>query len=986
MKTMFALSRQYRLRMCGIFAAGVLTASAVSGQSQQLRIHDEVNSSVTTVLRGSQHPLALPQNDAGRMASGTRMNGVTLYFNRSAAQQADLNALLAAQQDPSSPQYHKWLTPEEFGARFGLAQPDIEKVQAWLEQQGFTIGSVMRSATGIRFSGTVGQVESAFGTQMHYYTVGGEKHFAPSTALSVPSALAGVVSGIRNLDDFRPKAQHIPVRKTFTSGLSGNNFFAPPDIVTAYDIQPLHNSMVDGTGQTIAIMGQSYVAVGDIEAFQTASGLPKKDPQLVLVPGTGNDGSFSQGDESESDLDLEWSSAMAPGANVVFVYTGSDTNFGVFDSAQFAIDNKIGNIISISYSTCEPNFSGPTDTNFTTLEGIFAQAAAQGQTVTAASGDQGSTACFSNNPPQTGDMPLSFQEQIAVNYPASSAYVTGVGGTSASSSDVDGGSNVATYWSSNGTNDVTSSLLKYIPEVVWNDDPSTCPSPYTNCLSATGGGKSTLVAQPSWQSAYFTATGHANPDSSHRLVPDISFYSSPNLPGYLYCTSDQSVWDPGDPTTGTPPQAASCNAGFRDNSTGDLTVAGGTSFATPIFAGMVAMLNQSAGYTTGSGLVNTELYKLASNSTTYNAVFNDVTSGNNYCLTSNNCATTGSSSGYAAATGYDMTTGLGSFDVFKLSAVWPMSTSTLVGSKVSVQPANASVAAGTNDIVTITVTAQTGSTVPTGSVTLQIDGGSNFGGSTVSNLSLNATTGQVTYTANFATGGTHQVVAQYSGDSTFAVSTGVGAIVVTGGGGGSGTFKLAATPSTLTVSQGNTGNETLTLTPAGGYTGTVTFSFSTSNDTALANLCIYSDTGFDTNGNLEVTGTAAVSGIIQVDTSASCVTTGAARTGAHHMRLIPHSSSGAAANHKPKSSLPGGLAFAGLLLAGLLGRASRKLRGLACVIALLAVMAGLSACGSASSSGGPTEPAKGTYTITFQGQDTTNATITAETSFTLTIN
>ena len=982
MKTMFALSRQYRLRMCGVLAAGVLATSTLSGQSPLSRIHDEVNSSVTTVLRGSQHPLALPQNDAGRMPSGTRLNGVTLYFSRSAAQQADLNALLAAQQDPSSPQYHKWLTPEQFGARFGMAQPDIEKVKAWLEQQGFTIGSVMRSATGIRFSGSIGQIESAFGTQMHYYTVGGEKHFAAATALSVPSALAGVVSGIRNLDDFRPKAQHIPVRKTFTSGLSGNNFFAPPDIVTAYDIGPLHSASVNGTGQTIAIMGQSYVNVADIEAFQTASGLTKKDPQLVLVPGTGNDGAFRQGDESESDLDLEWSSAMAPGANVVFVYTGSDTNFGVFDSVQFAVDNKIGTIVSLSYSTCEANFSGSSDTNFTTLEGIFSQAATQGQSVMAASGDQGSTACFLDNPPQAGDPPLSFQQQIAVNYPASSAYVTAVGGTEAPSSDVDGGSNAATYWSSNGTNDVTSSLLKYIPEVVWNDDPSSCPAPFTNCLSATGGGKSTLVAQPSWQTAYFTATGHTNPSSSHRLVPDIAFYSSPNLPGYLYCSSDQSVWDPGDPTTGTPPQAASCDAGFRDNSTGDLTVAGGTSFATPIFAGMVAMLNQSAGYTAGSGLVNTELYKLASNSAT-SGVFHDVTSGNNYCLTSNNCATTGSGTGFAATTGYDMTTGLGSFDAAGLAAVWPMSTSTLVGSKVSVQPANASVPAGTNDIVTITVTAQSGSTVPTGSVTLQIDGGPNFGGSTVSNQSLNAS-GQVTYTANFSTGGTHQVVAQYAGDTNFAVSTGVGVIVVTGGG-GAGSFKMAASPSTLTVSRGNTGNETLTVTPAGGYTGTVTFSFSTSNDTALTNLCIYSGAGFDSNGNLPVTGASAVSATLQVDTSASCVTSQAIGVGAHGMRLIPHNRSGVAANHKPKSSLPAGLAFAGLLLAGLLGRASSKLRGLACVIALFAVMTGLSACGS-TTSGGPSEPAKGTYTITLQGQDASNATITAQTSFTLTIN
>jgi subtilase family serine protease len=976
MKTMFALSRQPRLRMCGMLAACVLTASSLSAQSPLPRIHNEVNSSATTVVRGSQHPLALPQYDAGRMPSGTRMNGVTLYFSRSAAQQAALNALLAAQQDPSSPQYHKWLTPEQFGAQFGMAQSDIEKVKAWLEQQGFAVGSVMRSATGIRFSGTVGQVEAAFGTEMHYYTVGGEKHFAPATALSVPSALADVVAGVRNLDDFRPKAQHIPVRKNFTSGTSGNNYFAPPDIVTAYDMQTLYNASVNGAGETIAIMGQSFINISDIEAFQSAAGLAKKDPQLVLVPGSGNDGVFSPGDESESDLDLEWSSSMAPGANVIFVYTGSDTNFGVYDSAQYAIDNNVGNIISLSYSTCETQLDSST---LTSLENMFSQAAAQGQTVMAASGDAGSTACY-------GDTSLSTaqQEAIVVNYPASSAYVTGVGGTEAPAADYTGGgsagANTSTYWNSNGS-DMVSSLIKYIPEIVWNDSPTSgCPAA-TNCLSATGGGKSTLVAQPSWQTTYFSTTGESNPDSSHRLVPDIAFYSSPGAPGYLYCTSDQSAWDTADG------QVGSCTSGFRDGTSNLLTVAGGTSFATPIFAGMVALLNQQGNYVTGSGEINKELYTLAANSATYAAVFHDVTSGNNFCNTPSNCAGTGSGTGYSATTGYDMVTGLGSFDVAKLAAIWPMSTNMLAGSKVSVQPANSSVAAGTDDIVTITVTGQTGSTVPTGTVTLQIDGGPNFGGSTVTNQTLNSS-GQLTYTANFSTAGTHQVVAQYSGDAAFATSTGVGVIVVTGGS-GTGSFTVASAPSTLTIAQGSTGTTTLTVTPANGYTGTVAFSYSLSSSALNGNnFCIFVVSGFDSNGNLNVTGTSAVSGQLKLDTNGSDCSgsVGGARTG-HGMHLMPRTGSGAAAaNHKPGSSLPGGgLALAGLLLAGLLGRASRRLRSLACVIALASVMFGLSACGSSSGSSSQNAP-KGTYTVTFQGQDSTHTNVTAQTSFTLVIN
>jgi hypothetical protein len=339
-----------------------------------------------------------------------------------------------------------------------------------------------------------------------------------------------------------------------------------------------------------------------------------------------------------------------------------------------------------------------------------------------------------------------------------------------------------------------------------------------------------------------------------------------------------------------------------------------------------------------------------------------------------------------------MTTGLGSVDVYLLSKVWPMSASALLGSGVAVQPANASVAAGTNDVVTITVTSQTGSTVPTGSVTLQIDGGTNCGGvattcggTTVANQSLNAS-GQVTYTANFTAAGTHQVLAQYAGDATHAPATGVGVIIVTGSG-GSGSFKTTTSPSTLTVSSGSSGTETLTVTPANGYTGTVGFMFTLSSSALTSqNFCIFETSGFDSNGNLQVSGTAPASGQLQIDTNGSdCSSASTGALKGHGMRMVPRKGSGVAANSKPKSSLPGGgLALAGLLLAGLLGRASRKLRGLACMIALAAVMFGVSACGS--SSGGPANAPKGTYTITFQGQDSVTTTLTSQSTFTLVIN
>jgi subtilase family serine protease len=951
-----------------MLAACALAAAALGAQTPAPRIQEEVSSSSVSTLQGSLHPLAQARYDSGRVPSNTRLSGVSIVFSRSATQQADLETLIAAQQNPSSPLYHHWLNPDQFAARFGMAPSDLNKVQAWLEQQGFSVDSVARSRNMIRFSGNVNQVEQAFQTQMHYYTIGGEKHFAASTALTLPSALTPVVLAVRNLDDFRPrpmiqKSRTIQANPAFTSSVSGSVFFSPGDIKVAYGINTLISAGDIGTGQSIAIMGQSSIVTSDIENFETAAGLTVKDPNLILVPGTGAAQTYA-GDEGESDLDIEWSGGIAPGADIFFVYTGSTSNGGVYDSIQYAIDEKIGNIISVSYGSCEPQLSAG---QASALDAILAQAATQGQTVVAASGDAGSSGCYVS--PTTTNPTLAEQEELAVNYPASSQYVTGVGGTEITSADDTAGS---AYWEAKGSTDEITSLLQYIPEVAWNDDAASVAAGATS-LSATGGGVSALyTTSPSWQKGV-----PGIPTTAGRYVPDVAFYASPDLPGYLYCTSDTSDWNTS--------QQASCNSGFRDSATNDLTVAGGTSFATPVFAGMVAILNQAQNYTAGQGLINPTLYTLASNATTYAAAFHDVTTGNNECpstLGSTYCSTASEGS-YTTTAGYDPVTGLGSVNLSALVTAWPTTTGpVLISTTTTVSASSTTPALNASDTFTITVTPASGTVAPGGTITAIVDGGTPVTGIA---LTASGSSGVATYPTTFTTAGTHTIVFQYSGSSTFAPSTTAISVTVPSPSSGVGTFKLSATG--VTVAQGSSGSSTITVTPstAPAYTGTVYLTFTSSNDTALTNLCYdFTDTLTDGDGSVTVTGTTAVTTQLTFDTNASdCASAAVAKSGKHAMHRL-----GAAKTSRSNTPNPAPLAvaFAGLLLAGFMGRSSRKLRNLAAVIGLLAIGLGLSACGSSSSSSTTvSDPPKGTYTITVTGQDSTTATITTTTTFTLVI-
>jgi len=590
----------------------------------------ELSDTNRVTMYGNVHPLARAQYDQGRVPGSMPMRRVTLVFNRTAAQQSELETLLKQQQDRSSSNYHKWLTPQEYAARFGLSESDIERVTDWLEARGFTVVEKANGRSFIVFSGSASQVESAFVTELHHYKLDDETHVANATEPRVPSALSSVVLGFRALNDFRPRPRHAVVRRMssvrseFTSSISGNHFLAPDDFATIYDLKPLYDKSLDGTGQSIAVMGQTDILQSDVQKLRSVSGLPANTAQVVLVPGSPDPG-VVQGDITEADLDLEWAGAVARNASLIFVNSGN----GVFDSMQYAIDQNLAPVISISYGNCEHNF---TNSEVSTLTALLQQANAQGITVSAASGDSGAADC--DFPLTSRQVVRSATHGLAVDLPASSPFVTGVGGT-----QFNEGSNASSYWSS-VNNSLNGSALSYIPEVAWNETATELAN--GGSIAAGGGGASTLFPKPSWQS------GNGVPNDSARDVPDISLNAAVTNDGYLICSQ------------------GSCVNGYRAADS-TLTVVGGTSAGAPAFAGIVALLNQSTG--TRQGNVNPILYQLAATSSD---AFHDITSGDNKvpCTAGSTGCPNGGQIGYSAAAGYDLATGLGSLDAYRLVTEW----------------------------------------------------------------------------------------------------------------------------------------------------------------------------------------------------------------------------------------------------------------------------------------------------------------------------
>jgi subtilase family serine protease len=889
------------------------------------RIAAPLNTGQVVPLRGNVHGMARAEFDQGRADGSTLMGGLSLAFKPSAAQQADLDKLLAQQQDPSSSKYHKWLTPAQFADRFGMSRNDIGRVTDWLQLQGLTVTRVANSRNQVFFEGTVAQVESAFHTKIHNYLVNEELHYANASEPAVPAALAGMTIAVQNLHNFQPKPR-LRLRPNFTSHIKGSHFLAPGDFATIYDVQALYAAGIDGAGQKIAVTGQSAINLTDVHNFRSAAGLATNDPTLLLQPNTGTS-TVCAGDEAESDLDVEWTGGIAKNAAIIFVHTGllagetcSKRSFGAFNALQYAVDQNLAPVISNSYGNCEALIGSA---GAQTMRGWAQQAGAQGQTIVSSSGDSGAADC---------DFHVASATQgFAVDLPAAIPEVTGAGGTEFSG-DVAGtvtgippntNASGTTYWSGTTNSvDPISSALSYIPETSWND--TAFDIAHSGFVSASGGGASIYFAKPSWQA------GTGVPNDAKRDVPDVALNASADHDGYLVCSEDGA-------------KVPACSSGFRDSSQ-NLGVVGGTSADAPTLSGILALLNQylvTNGFQSKPGLgnANPTLYHIA----TYNpSAIHDITSGNNIvpCTTGTpSCPTTGTLQfGFTAGTGYDQVTGLGSIAGNQLALAWGQ---LLTPSSTSISASTPQIIQGVNETFMVTVTPSTA----TGTVSLSASGVA-LGTAAVS-------AGNATFSTTALPPGTNSVTATYNG--IFATSTSAAVpVTVTPP-----SYSVSSNIATIAVVGGTPAQATLTITPGNNFPQSITFSCS---NLPAESSCVFSPTSVTPNG-------AAVTDSLSIKTTAPTARLNSPfeRGGRIFYAVL----------------LPGVLGVA--LSGGSRNRAVRQIRLLSLITLLGFSTLGLGACGNSSATKDPGTP-KGSSTVVVTATTSGANPVTQTAKIVLTVN
>lgn len=869
--------------------------STLTFAAQADRISGSIDAGQRVSLSKNIQLEAKAEFDQGLVDPSLKLGYMTLLTLPTASQRKAIDQLLADQQNPRSKSYHKWLTPEQYADRFGLTQADITKLKSWLTAQGFTVLNVARARNTIHFSGTAAQAQAAFQTEIHHFNVNGELHYANATPPSVPAALSGVVTAVRGLNDFRPKAKNLRKNQAIQGFYDSTNFgdlAAPGDIATIYDIKALYTAGIDGTGIRIAVGGQTDVYLADLTEFRTGFGLSALSCttnsgtgvitacndshfKYVLVSGSPDPG-VQSGDLGESDLDLEWSGAIAKGAQIIFV---NSTN--AFESYYDAIDNNRAQVISLSYGICEQGDQGFIDQD----EAELALANTEGITFLNSTGDSGAGSCDPNG------SNLSTQG-LAISYPASSQYVTGVGGSSIPLANF-----TATYWgTSNGTDGGTA--LSYIPEGTWNDafeigafciaNPSNtfCTGNGINSaqsaqtalgISSTGGGASNCATvnvsgvctagfpRPSYQSS-LTVAGQATGGSAVRFSPDVAMFASPNFPGYIFCVP-QNEWGVSSST------ASTCASGISNSVENDASIIGGTSASAPVFAGVVALLNQylQGSSSTGLGNINPTLYTLATSTTS--GAFNHINSGTNqvYCQSGTpasqpaalRCpvavapATLGlfgfDSAVFDSATHYNLVTGLGSPDVNKLAIAWA---ATLPGFTLGASTNTLTAVAGhASNASTITVTAENGFT---GSVAFTCTGLPAGATCTFTPTSSTTSTSLTIQTASNTAAATTTVTVQ--GTSGAATASTTVSLVVSAT---DQSFTIAPVSGSVSVVQGQPAPVVFNITPdpTNGFTGTLNFSSSSCSGLPAESHCTFSPTSVPVNNtattvNLTISTTA----------------------------------------------------------------------------------------------------------------------------------
>jgi len=684
--------------------AQAVEPAAMALAQPRTRITGGIDDKDRVTLSGNRHRRLASALDQGRADDALPVRRMILSLNGDAAQQTALERLVAARRDPASPAHGQWLSAPEFERQFGVSDADMATVVQWLQQQGFTVDEIPAGRRAIVFSGTAGRIRAAFQTEMHHYKVGQKEHLANATDPTIPQALADVVGGVVSLHDFRSRPLHVNARPApeFTNGSSHS--MAAADFHTIYNVKPLLSSGIDGTGRSIAVLGRTNVVMADMAQFRTVMGLPANPPQIII---NGSDPGRQTGDEGESDLDLQWAGAVAPGASIKFVTSASTASTDGIDlSAQYAVSNNVADVITLSYGLCEADL-GTSAANF--YNNLWQQATAQGMTVFVSSGDSGAADC------DAGDATTATRGR-AVNGLCTSPYSTCVGGTQFSDT-----ANPAQYWATSNNATDMSSVLSYIPEVVWNESGNVSGG---SGLWASGGGASTIFSKPSWQ------TGLGVPNDGKRDVPDVALAAASH-DGYIVYSSDNT------------------------SSTRTKYVFGGTSASAPSFAGIMALVNQKTGARQGNA--NPRFYQLAALQANGGLpYFHQVVGGNNSVPgVTGFAATTNAGTPY-----YNQATGLGSVDTTVLVNNWagllPASTTSLV-----VSPAASSMYAQS---VTLTATVNSAGTAsPTGTVQFK-DAGVNLGSA------VTLSDGVASLSTSSLTPGSHSLTATYSGDGNTGAS------------------------------------------------------------------------------------------------------------------------------------------------------------------------------------------------------------------------
>jgi len=650
----------------GIAALSAQTQGGVVAALQPVRQADRIGSnpdygSLTPLHEGLPGWVRVENQTPGQGVDLGATVHVALVLSRDATAEAALEQLLANQQNPASPFYHQWLTPQQVGQLFGPTPNDLSVVSAWLTSQGLKIDSIAPSGVIIRASGTMAVVGDAFHTSFGMFSVGDRQRLSVVSEPLIPAVLSPVIRSVHGLTEaqYEPQSKfsvhELPttgVRPQLTTTNSDGVIFyliMPNDFAVIYDIASVYSggdkgATIGSKAQHIAIIGRSRVAAADIANYESLAGLPSVQPNVVLAgtdPGIAT--GTKSGDASEATLDVDRVIGTAPGAQVDLVIAATDTatgEDGVDIAIAYNINTLLDPVMTISFGSCEAQ-NGSSETDF--LNSEFEVAAGEGISTFVSADDSGVAGC---DTPFAAVTSAELPQIASINALCSSSYVTCVGGT-----EFNDFVDPSLYWSATNSNNGYESALSYIPEGAWNEpavlNSNTGQTSYQ--VAEGGGGVSIYIPKPSWQA------GTGVPADRFRDVPDVSL-SAADHDGYLGCF------------------AAGGGSCVSTKTGTEITVFSGTSAAAPGMAGIAALLNTKLG--SAQGNINPMLYQLAASNP---AAFHDVTvetSGVTDCVSSTpsmcNNSTPGESSltgglaGYLVGVGYDQATGLGSVDVAEL--------------------------------------------------------------------------------------------------------------------------------------------------------------------------------------------------------------------------------------------------------------------------------------------------------------------------------